>query len=129
MQTSFTSVLQALTSSQQQYENANSAKQHFIRYIFHELRVPFNALILGIQQLKYDHDRIAQVMPDVADAIDLMEDQGMCVCMWLRLLLCCYLFFAVVSKKPSCFDVSIADLFLCVDMVCGLSQARLFLVF
>ena len=76
MESAFSSVLHALTLAESQYEKATSAKRHFIRYIFHELRVPFNALTLAIQQLRLEHDHIAQAMPDVADTIQLMEDQG-----------------------------------------------------
>ncbi len=76
MESAFSSVLHALTLAESQYEKATSAKRHFIRYIFHELRVPFNALTLAIQQLQLEHDHIAQAMPDVADTIELMEDQG-----------------------------------------------------
>ena len=79
MQSAFSSVLSALTAAERLSEKATETKCHFIRYIFHELRVPFNALTLGIQQLQLDHDQIEQVLPDVASTIDLMEDQGIYV--------------------------------------------------
>lgn len=32
-------------------EAANSAKKQFMRYLFHELRVPLNAVLLGVEDL------------------------------------------------------------------------------
>jgi signal transduction histidine kinase len=52
MQQTFGSMLIRLRDSQLQLERANSAKQQFLRFVFHEVRVPLNAVSLGIEHLK-----------------------------------------------------------------------------
>lgn len=46
MERAFGSVLYSL-ASYDELEVINQAKRQFIRYIFHEVRVPFNAIVLG----------------------------------------------------------------------------------
>jgi len=46
MQRAFGNMLHRLFAFQQETERANQAKRHFIRYIFHEVRVPFNSVVL-----------------------------------------------------------------------------------
>ena len=53
MQRAFGSVLYSL-ASYDELEAINQAKRQFIRYIFHEVRVPFNAIVLGIEQMQLE---------------------------------------------------------------------------
>ena len=46
MRHTFGSMLKSICSYQDEVERANEAKRHFIRYIFHEVRVPFNSVVL-----------------------------------------------------------------------------------
>jgi len=46
MRRTFGAMLHSLCTFQQEIMRANQAKQHFIRYIFHEVRVPFNSVVL-----------------------------------------------------------------------------------
>jgi len=46
MRRTFGAMLHSLCAFQQETMRANQAKQHFIRYIFHEVRVPFNSVVL-----------------------------------------------------------------------------------
>ena len=53
MHRSFGSMLYTL-AQHDQLESINAAKREFIRYIFHEVRVPFNAIVLSIEQLQHE---------------------------------------------------------------------------
>ena len=44
-------LLVRLRNSQLKLEKANHAKEQFLRFVFHEVRVPLNALGLGVEQL------------------------------------------------------------------------------
>jgi signal transduction histidine kinase len=44
-------LLVRLRNSQLKLEKANQTKQQFLRFVFHEVRVPLNALGLGVEQL------------------------------------------------------------------------------
>jgi len=46
MRRTFGALLRSICSYQDEVERANEAKRHFIRYIFHEVRVPFNSVVL-----------------------------------------------------------------------------------
>jgi len=46
MRRTFGGMLRSICSHQDEVERANEAKRHFIRYIFHEVRVPFNSVVL-----------------------------------------------------------------------------------
>jgi signal transduction histidine kinase/CheY-like chemotaxis protein len=52
MQLAFNSMLERLSKSYEMLDKANSAKQNFVRYIFHEVRVPLNAIMLGLNELQ-----------------------------------------------------------------------------
>jgi signal transduction histidine kinase len=52
MQYSFSHMLISLQKCYRNLADASEKKKHFIRYIFHEVRVPFNAVVLGIDELK-----------------------------------------------------------------------------
>jgi signal transduction histidine kinase len=45
-------MLYQLTRMTAEVERANEAKRHFVRYIFHEVRVPLNAVMLGLADLR-----------------------------------------------------------------------------
>jgi len=53
MRRTFGAMLHSLCAFQQETMRANQAKQHFIRYIFHEVRVPFNSVVLCKCQTLY----------------------------------------------------------------------------
>jgi signal transduction histidine kinase len=55
MSSTFDAMLTRLIESQEQLEQATNAKQQFLRFVFHEVRVPLNAVTLGIEQLKEGH--------------------------------------------------------------------------
>lgn len=52
MSQSFESMLYSLLRSQLASHQASASKKRFIRYIFHEVRVPFSAVVLGVEQIK-----------------------------------------------------------------------------
>jgi signal transduction histidine kinase len=52
MRSTLEEMVQNMTQSYSELEAMHQAKQHFVRYIFHEVRVPFNAIVLGIDQLQ-----------------------------------------------------------------------------
>ena len=53
LQESFASMLAALRQSSAENRAANDAKRRFFRYIFHEVRVPLNAVALSVQQMSH----------------------------------------------------------------------------
>jgi signal transduction histidine kinase len=57
LESSFSSMLHQISASHAALLSVNSAKRHFIRYIFHEVRVPFNAVVLAICELERLMDR------------------------------------------------------------------------
>ena len=57
---SFESMLNQLVLTAKQAEEAVDAKRQFIRYVFHEVRVPLNAITLGLAQLKAMADNGAE---------------------------------------------------------------------
>jgi signal transduction histidine kinase len=72
MELAFNTMLNKLTQSYEMLESLNQTKQHFIRYIFHEIRVPLNAITLGINELREqsgmnekDKDRDITAYPSV----------------------------------------------------------------
>lgn len=72
LQFSFQTLLQALKTSTQKNQHANEALKGFIRYIFHEVRVPLNAVILAIEQLR-EH---GQLNSNDQEIVDILKDQA-----------------------------------------------------
>jgi signal transduction histidine kinase len=55
----------------------NQAKRAFIRYVFHEVRVPFNAIVLGTEQLQLQADRVGgQLGSDMREMTVLISEQA-----------------------------------------------------
>lgn len=55
----------------------NEAKKLFIRYVFHEVRVPFSAMVLGIEQLKAELAPMRQQIPSsVYETMDILQEQS-----------------------------------------------------
>ena len=55
-------------------EHQKESKRQFIRYVFHEVRVPLNAIVLAADQL--DHSAMS---PDVQDLVGILQEQSMFV--------------------------------------------------
>lgn len=72
LQLTFHSMLYQLTKSHQQLEDANQQKRHFIRYIFHEVRVPLNAVMLGLADL-----RASSKAPNEGDSLESVDVQAL----------------------------------------------------
>jgi len=60
----FGSMLRSL-ATHDELEIINKSKRQFIRYIFHEVRVPFNAIVLGIEQLHTQQKQIVDYLASV----------------------------------------------------------------
>jgi len=76
MHKSIGSILHAL-SSYDQLEQINHAKRQFIRYIFHEVRVPFNAIVLGAEQLQLHAASLrGEHAQDIRDTSLLITEQA-----------------------------------------------------
>lgn len=76
MHASIGSMLHAL-SSYDQLEHINNAKRSFIRYIFHEVRVPFNAVVLATEQLQmYAEPLRGDHADDIRDLVQLVSEQA-----------------------------------------------------
>jgi signal transduction histidine kinase len=83
MHAAFGSMLYTL-ASYDELEAINQAKRQFIRYIFHEVRVPFNAIVMGIEQVSH-----IVVLPLVHPPrmMDLRLIQFLCVLVSLQMQL------------------------------------------
>ena len=57
-------------------ESINRSMRRFIRYIFHEVRVPFNALVLGLTQLTQELAPQLQHPSIVADNLQILGEQS-----------------------------------------------------
>lgn len=51
-------------------------KRQFIRYIFHEVRVPFNAIVLGFEQLELDLREHASLLPGALETLGIISEQS-----------------------------------------------------
>lgn len=71
----FESMLLRLIESHDSVSLANDQKQQFMRFVFHEVRVPLNAITLGVEQLKDTSD-----LPiDVVEVCDILSEQAAAV--------------------------------------------------
>lgn len=75
IQRAYSSMLMTM-SSYDELQAVNDAKKRFIRYIFHEVRVPFNAMVLGIEQLQNDVGKHQQLLPDAIETLKILSDQS-----------------------------------------------------
>jgi signal transduction histidine kinase/ActR/RegA family two-component response regulator len=55
-------------------EQKNEAQRHFVSYLFHEIRVPFQAVILGISELKATLNDLIEKSPRLSDAGDYIKE-------------------------------------------------------
>ena len=82
MQFTFHSMLHQLTKSTQELEESNESKRHFVRYIFHEVRVPLNAVMLGLADLRSScgSPGVASEWTDEQrDVLDIVHEQSQVV--------------------------------------------------
>ena len=78
MNRAFGSMLYSV-ASYDELEAINHAKRQFIRYIFHEVRVPFNAIVLGIEQMDIELREHYAVMPGAVDTLAIISEQSQVV--------------------------------------------------
>jgi signal transduction histidine kinase len=74
----FGSMLYSL-ASYDELEAINHAKRQFIRYIFHEVRVPFNAIVLGIEQMEMELREYSTMLPGSLDTLSIIAEQSQVV--------------------------------------------------
>jgi signal transduction histidine kinase/ActR/RegA family two-component response regulator len=55
-------------------EQKNEDQRHFVSYLFHEIRVPFQAVILGISELKATLNDLIEKEPPLLDAGDNIKE-------------------------------------------------------
>ena len=82
MQFTFHSMLHQLTKSTQELEEANDAKRHFVRYIFHEVRVPLNAVMLGLADLRSScgaPGSVSEWTDEQREVLDIVHEQSQVV--------------------------------------------------
>jgi hypothetical protein len=78
MHIAFSSMLHTL-ASYDELESINIAKRQFIRYIFHEVRVPFNAVCMGIEHMLIEFENHSNTIPGITSALetlDILSDQS-----------------------------------------------------
>ena len=75
MERTYSSMLRTICSFDT-LQAVNDAKKRFIRYIFHEVRVPFNAMVLGIEQLKSDVASHHHILPEANETLKILADQS-----------------------------------------------------
>ena len=76
MHRSIGSILHAL-SANDQLALVNQAKRAFIRYVFHEVRVPFNAIVLGAEQLQHHAAKLrGEQANDIREIVTLVSEQA-----------------------------------------------------
>ena len=73
LQDSFASMLSALEQSSDENRASNDAKKRFFRYIFHEVRVPLNAVVLSVEQLHHFYE-IRHISRSVGTALPFTPD-------------------------------------------------------
>jgi len=78
MHRAFGSMLYSL-ASYDELEAINHAKRQFIRYIFHEVRVPFNAIVLGIEQMEIELREHYAALPGALDTLGIISEQSQVV--------------------------------------------------
>jgi len=78
MHRAFGSMLYSL-ASYNELEAINHAKRQFIRYIFHEVRVPFNAIVLGIEQMEIELREHYAALPGALDTLGIISEQSQVV--------------------------------------------------
>jgi signal transduction histidine kinase/CheY-like chemotaxis protein len=77
LQHTFGSMLESLRTNHQQLQTANESKRRFIRYIFHEVRVPFNAIVLGVEQLREDlYTEPLRPVEEMQDVVNILNEQS-----------------------------------------------------
>ncbi|CAK9222352.1 unnamed protein product [Sphagnum troendelagicum] len=62
-----------IEQANEKLQQAQRAKQQFIAYVFHNIRVPFNAIVLGLGHMQASGDGAAGPIGDVTDKMDLVE--------------------------------------------------------
>ena len=73
----FGAMLTGLQSSHEMLQTANESKRRFIRYIFHEVRVPFNAIVLGVEQLREDlYTEPLRPTEEMQDVVNILNEQS-----------------------------------------------------
>jgi signal transduction histidine kinase/CheY-like chemotaxis protein len=73
----FGAMLSGLHTSHDQLQTANESKRRFIRYIFHEVRVPFNAIVLGVEQLREDlYTEPLRPVEEMQDVVNILNEQS-----------------------------------------------------
>ncbi len=97
MRSTLYQLLTNLLSSYKQLETANQAKRHFLRYIFHEIRVPFNAMVLGIDQVATTHIPTQPMQPSCT----LTQPRTLTpVCsFWVCMRVCVYMYAADTGSR------------------------------
>ena len=83
MQLTFHSMLYQLTKMTAEVESTAAAKRHFVAYVFHEVRVPLNAVMLGIADLRSScGSSSAQAVlwtEEQRDVLDIVHEQSQVV--------------------------------------------------
>ena len=83
MQLTFHSMLYQLTRMTAEVESTNEAKRHFVRYIFHEVRVPLNAVMLGLADLRSSCGSASsgpvEWTEEQRDVLDIVHEQSQVV--------------------------------------------------
>ena len=70
----FGDMLNRLTKSQTHVEESNRAKRRFLRFVFHEVRVPLNAVTLGIDDIQ-SNATVRNIDETTVDTVNIMADQ------------------------------------------------------
>jgi hypothetical protein len=77
LHSTFGGMLTGLQSNHQMLQTANESKRRFIRYIFHEVRVPFNAIVLGVEQLREDlYTDPLRPVEEMQDVVNILNEQS-----------------------------------------------------
>ena len=84
LRSAFHSMLGQLTTSMQHAEEATDGKRLFFRYIFHEVRVPLNAITLGLANLRADANSARSELDAVwteerRDVLNIVHEQCLVV--------------------------------------------------
>ena len=83
MQLTFHSMLYQLTKMTAEVESTAAAKRHFVAYVFHEVRVPLNAVMLGIADLRSSCGSsaggVVEWTEEQRDVLDIVHEQSQVV--------------------------------------------------
>jgi len=109
----FNGMLIGLQSSHEQLQSANESKRRFIRYIFHEVRVPFNAIVLGVEQLREDlYTEPLRPVDEMQDVVNILNEQSKVVARILNDVL------SLQKIEDGALQLEMAP-FSLIEMVCG----------